>query len=101
MVSLAANFYNQPDSYTTILNLANQIFTFIFLFEFVLKHIAFGYMQYWADVWNRLDGVIVLFSMVGMIVGLGSAASLLRALRVLRLLRMVKTMPGLRSLATT
>jgi len=101
MVSLAGNFYNQPDSYTDVLQLANQAFTYVFITEMACKLIGLGYIQYLSDVWNRLDGGIVCFSVLGMIVGLGPAASLLRSLRVLRLLRMVKTMPGLRSLATT
>merc|ERR1719453_2195442 len=81
--------------------IVNLIFTWIFIVEFLVKHMGLGMKQYWRDIWNKLDGTIVLISVFSMALSLGSSAGLLRTLRVLRLVRLIKGVPGLRSLATT
>jgi len=67
-----------------------------------LKHITLGFMLYWADPWNDLDGLIVGISIiVNAMKFYGEASSLsslraLRTLRVLRPLRMINRAPGLK-----
>jgi len=101
MLVMAATFYKEPGWYETILRLANTVFSYIFIVEMFFKLIGLGFSQYVGDVWNKLDGSIVLISIAGMFGGMGSSVSLLRSLRVLRVLRLIKGVKGLRSLAST
>lgn len=42
--------------------------TYIFIAELVLKHVAMGFIRYWTDAWNILDGFIVAVSIADLIV---------------------------------
>ena len=46
----------------------NNIFTFVFLAEMLLKFAAWGLKQYFADYWNQLDFVLVVSSVAGFVV---------------------------------
>ena len=52
-----------------ILNYLNHVFTIVFAIEMVLKAIAncyvFGETAYFKDNWNRMDGTLVIISLVG------------------------------------
>lgn len=74
---------------------AEFFFFTTFVVEFLLKNFAFGPKAYWSEKWNRLDGLIVISSIVDIMVEYLSSASsvnlsFLRLLRVLRLLRIVR-----------
>merc|ERR1711871_1072286 len=101
MIVMAATYYDQESWYESLLDILNSVFTYIFIVEFVMKHIGLGMRQYWGDTWNRLDGTLVLISIAGIAAGGITTFSLLRSLRVLRVLRLIKGVPGLRSIATT
>ena len=80
--SLAMKFYRQPTAYTDFLDVLNQIFTYFFLVECILKLGAFrfkvgkkyfvtqrkliaNYLQnYFRDPWNAFDFFIVAGSLV-------------------------------------
>jgi len=84
-----------------ILETFDQIFTFVFTVELMLKVIVYGLIftktAYLKDVWNILDAFIVTISLISVFAG-DSAGSLrsLRTLRALRPLRTIKRAPGLR-----
>ena len=52
-----------------LLSYSNHIFTIVFAIEMVLKAIAncyvFGETAYFKDNWNRMDGTLVIISLVG------------------------------------
>jgi len=101
MAVLAAQYYDQSDTYVDICEILNRVFSHMFQIELLFKLFGMGCKQYCKDVWNRLDGAIVLVDLASAIAGGGPAVSLLRTLRVLRLVRLIKGIKGLRSLATT
>jgi len=86
----------------TIVFKANNIFTYIFTAEMVLKIIAMGFFfgegqMYLKDGWNILDFVVVVTSLIALLPSVPSV-SIFRAFRVIRPLRNVSQLPGLRKL---
>lgn len=51
-----------------ILNNMNLVFTYVFIYEMVVKLMAIGPKKYSASKWNMLDGGVVLLSIVEIIV---------------------------------
>ena len=94
---------------------AATVITLIFILEMGLKLLALGCAAYWADGWNRLDGTIVILSMIDLSLELwvalaGSSGSeapslsflrILRMLRVLRMLRLMRSWKGLYKIIIT
>jgi hypothetical protein len=88
---------DEPESYYTGLDVANVVYTFCFLLEMILKHVAYGLKQYWFDALNAIDGVIVVLSCVDAFSFLaqvdsvvGGGIAVLRAFRLFRIVRAVK-----------
>lgn len=50
------------------LNNINLIFTYIFIYEMIVKLLAIGPKKYVASKWNRLDGGVVLLSIIEIII---------------------------------
>jgi len=46
-VTLALQSYNMDQALSDNLDFFNEIFTWIFLYEFISKHLAFGIVKYW------------------------------------------------------
>uniref|UniRef100_A0A1I8IQR8 Voltage-dependent L-type calcium channel subunit alpha n=1 Tax=Macrostomum lignano TaxID=282301 RepID=A0A1I8IQR8_9PLAT len=68
-IALAMKFEGQPESYSSALDYMNMLFTAIFTIEFLLKLLAFSFRNYFSDLWNILDFVIVLGSYIDIISG--------------------------------
>lgn len=49
---LAAHFYGMSDTLKYIFEISNLIFTFIFLGEMLVLHVALGFRRYWLDAFN-------------------------------------------------
>jgi len=105
-MSLAMKFYKQPTYYTDFLDILNQIFTYFFLFECILKLGAFRFKNYFGDPWNAFDFFIV----AGSLVDLGMAKinpdsdtsiGFLRLFRVARLVKLLNKDEGIRTLLWT
>ena len=62
----------------------------LFTLEMVLKFIAYGIGNYFANVWNRLDFFVVFFGLLDFIPGFPANLSVIRTIRVLRPLRLVR-----------
>lgn len=78
----------------------NIIFTIIFTLEMLIKMAAFGFVDYFKDVWNKFDSFVVVISWVGVAIDFGTTQNLafvplLRILRVVRILKLVKSAKGL------
>ncbi|KAG9343830.1 hypothetical protein JZ751_013211 [Albula glossodonta] len=84
-----------------ILEYADQVFTYVFIVEMLLKWVAYGYKTYFTNAWCWLDFLIVdvsLISLTANILGyseLGPIKSL-RTLRALRPLRALSRFEGMR-----
>jgi len=70
-----------------------------------LKIIAFGFIfnkgAYLRDMWNIMDFIIVVTSLLPLIVNLGFSVSALRAIRVLRPLRTITKVRALKMIVRT
>ncbi|XP_026207010.1 sodium channel protein type 4 subunit alpha B isoform X1 [Anabas testudineus] len=84
-----------------VLEYADQVFTYVFVVEMILKWIAYGFKTYFTNAWCWLDFLIVDVSLVSLtanILGyseLGAIKSL-RTLRALRPLRALSRFEGMR-----
>eukprot|EP00759_Apiculatamorpha_spiralis_P035734 PhF_6_TR36315/c0_g1_i1/m.53109/K04857/CACNA1S; voltage-dependent calcium channel L type alpha-1S len=100
-VILGIYHYNMDDDTANILFIFNIVFTIIFGLEAVIKLLAFGPRMYFEDNWNKFDFFVVLATIIGQFIGLGSSASVVRLLRVGRLLRLIRRAKGLNKLFMT
>ncbi|XP_066531401.1 sodium channel protein type 4 subunit alpha B [Hoplias malabaricus] len=84
-----------------VLEYADQVFTYVFVIEMLLKWVAYGFKTYFTNAWCWLDFLIVdvsLISLTANILGyseLGPIKSL-RTLRALRPLRALSRFEGMR-----
>ncbi|KAM4734849.1 sodium channel protein type 4 subunit alpha B-like [Anableps anableps] len=80
-----------------VLDKADQVFTYLFLIEMLLKWIAFGFKKYFSSFWCWVDFLILdvsLFSSLGVMLGYSTES--LRTLRALRTLRVPSRFKGMR-----
>ena len=89
----------------TYLDFINQVLSYIFIAEMVIKLLGMGVQEYCADSFNIFDGTVVIISIVEMIVstfiegGLGGGAiSSLRAVRLLRVFKLARSWTSFRDL---
>ena len=118
-------YEEESEAYRSVFEVINTVFTWIFVVEAAIKIIGFGVRQYWTDIWNKFDFIIVvgaLFEFVMDYVVSSNAASgsaagqgtsdaaqstditflrILRVFRVSRLVRIVKSAERLKSLMRT
>ncbi|XP_014328997.1 sodium channel protein type 4 subunit alpha-like isoform X2 [Xiphophorus maculatus] len=81
-----------------VLDKADQVFTFLFLMEMLLKWTAFGFKKYFSSFWCWLDFLILDVSLFSSVcVMLGHSAAYLRTLRALRTLRVPSRFKGTRA----
>ena len=80
-------------------------FTVIYVIEMALKICAFGFIlnkgAYLRDLWNILDFVIVVTSLLPLIITIGFSVNALRAIRVLRPLRTITKVKALKMIVKT
>jgi len=106
-MSLAMKFYQQPEAYTDFLDVLNQVFTYFFLVECILKLGAFRFKNYFRDPWNAFDFFIVAGSFVDLAMaqmnpeGKGGGVGFLRLFRVARLVKLLNKDEGIRTLLWT
>lgn len=86
------------------MDVVNNAFTIIFLFEAVSKILGMGFIMhknsYMRDRWNWLDILVVSISVIGWLPGIGSNSSFksLRTFRILRPLRSISAIPTMKAL---
>uniref|UniRef100_A0A3Q2CKQ1 Sodium channel protein n=1 Tax=Cyprinodon variegatus TaxID=28743 RepID=A0A3Q2CKQ1_CYPVA len=94
-------YIEQRRTIKIILEYADQVFTYVFVVEMILKWVAYGFKTYFTNAWCWLDFLIVDVSLVSLtanILGyseLGAIKSL-RTLRALRPLRALSRFEGMR-----
>ncbi|XP_073414555.1 voltage-dependent T-type calcium channel subunit alpha-1H isoform X4 [Dendrobates tinctorius] len=111
VITMSMEHYNQPKSLDEALKYCNYIFTIVFVFEALLKLVAFGFRRFFKDRWNQLDLAIVLLSIMGITLEeIEINASLpinptiiriMRVLRIARVLKLLKMATGMRALLDT
>ncbi|KAJ8345452.1 hypothetical protein SKAU_G00296450 [Synaphobranchus kaupii] len=84
-----------------ILEYADQVFTYVFVVEMLLKWVAYGYKTYFTNAWCWLDFLIVDVSLISLTANLMGYSELgpiksLRTLRALRPLRALSRFEGMR-----
>ncbi|KAM7063718.1 sodium channel protein type 10 subunit alpha isoform 3-T3 [Molossus nigricans] len=95
------NYLSQKPTVEALLEYTDRVFTFIFVFEMLLKWMAYGFKNYFTNAWCWLDFLIVnisLISLVAKILKYSDISSIkaLRTLRALRPLRALSRFEGMR-----
>lgn len=57
-------FPSLPRQQVEIIAFLNLLFSFIFLFEMLITHLAIGVIKYWTQIMTAFDGVIVVCSLL-------------------------------------
>ena len=93
---LAFNWYMQPESYETPIDICNYTFMVIFTIEAIVKIIA-QKCAYFKDNWNIFDFTVVVGTIIILTlnwVGIGDSiailGTILRTLRIGRVFRLIK-----------
>ena len=79
----------------------NEIFTWTFFLEMILKIVGLGFVNYRQDKYNVFDAVIVIISLVDWSISripdlnAGSALNAFRAMRLLRMMKLSKSWKAL------
>lgn len=93
------------DSYSNGLEIANYVFSTLFLMEAMFKVIAYNPTVYLDDGWNRLDFLIVVSSIADVAItlsaGSGVNVTFLRLFRVVRVIKLVAKGEDIRRLLFT
>nr|XP_046161261.1 sodium channel protein type 4 subunit alpha B [Oncorhynchus gorbuscha] len=84
-----------------ILEYADQVFTYVFIIEMLLKWVAYGFQAYFTNAWCWLDFLIVNVSMISLSAKILGYAELglikfIRKLRALRPLRALSRFEGMK-----
>jgi Ca2+-binding EF-hand superfamily protein len=94
----------------SVMQYSNDVFSFVFLGEMLIKLAAFGLKKYASEAWNRFDGFIVTVSMAEFIVAQATdgelpldptVVRLFRIFRVARFVRLAEKAKGIKNLIQT
>ena len=99
MINCIFLIFETIESLKTTVTYSEYVFTVIFLIEFFLKVIAYGFIleqySYLRDPWNWLDFIVVISCVINLFPQINAN---LFALRTIRLLRPLKSINKLGSL---
>ncbi|KAG7303960.1 hypothetical protein JYU34_010876 [Plutella xylostella] len=88
---LMMKYHEAPAMLMDVLTFMNLVFTFFFLFETVLKLIAFGCANFFKDPWNTFDFITVIGSIIdALIMEFGENTFNVGFLRLFRAARLIK-----------
>lgn len=100
-VVLAMDRQRVTETEKKIYDVMNDIFTWAFVCEMVIKLLGLGFSEYIKDSFNKFDAVIVILSLVEFVLmttGFGGNLGAFSALRGFRLLRVFKLARGWKQL---
>ncbi|NWU90483.1 SCN5A protein, partial [Upupa epops] len=104
---MALEHNNMSETFKSMLNVGNLVFTGIFTAEMILKIIALDPYYYFQQRWNIFDSVIVTLSLIELSFPKnkskkerrkGGVLSVLRSFRLLRVFKLAKSWPTLNTL---
>jgi hypothetical protein len=107
-IPLSLDHYGIDAQMLATLDVSNDYFTWIFIFEMFSKITAIGIYKYCSDKMNYLDGGVVILSIIEMVAGailngenLGLGAfKTIRMLRTFRVFRIARLLKALESMQT-
>jgi hypothetical protein len=102
-VTLAMQKYGMEDELVDLLNSANDVFTWLFIYEMSSKLLGVGVGKYCGDKMNYIDGSVVMLSIFEMVITVvmssdGGNLSQFKSLRILRTFRVFRIARLLRAL---
>eukprot|EP00111_Clytia_hemisphaerica_P002564 TCONS_00007303-protein len=104
-ISVAAEYYLQPQWLTDLQDIAEIIFLSFFLMEMCLKLYGLGPRLYFRSKFNKFDSLVVTAGVFELILykkyGISMGISVLRALRLLRLFKFTRYWKSLKNLITS
>ena len=80
---------------------SNYVFTGLLALEAIIKLAGFGPAQFFFNLWNAFDFVLLVGSIVSCVPGLGYLGTVFRIFRILRVGRLIRASPPLRRLLRT
>lgn len=79
---------------------SKYVFTVLFIIEFILKVIAYGFVlepySYLRDAWNWLDFIVVISSLINLFPQINANLFALRTFRLLRPLKSINALPNMK-----
>ena len=104
-ILLAMDRYPISSDELKLLDELNEVFTYIFLVEMIIKLIGLGFKEYAADGFNIFDCIIVMISIAENIIthlniefSSNGAISVFRAVRLLRVFKLARSWTSFRDL---
>jgi len=97
-ITLAMEYYGQPQLYTDILAIISDIFTGVFTCEILLKLSAFGAKEFFSDWFNIFDLVVVIIAYFTTFFVDIVNISALRILRLFRIIRLANSFKSLKKI---
>jgi hypothetical protein len=76
MIQMAIDYDDNSTTYAFALSIINYVFTTIFIFEMVLKLVAYGPKMYFKSHWNKFDSFVVISSMLEILMNIGFSSNL-------------------------
>ena len=112
MITMCLSYDGNSEKWYNFLRSLNYLFIFIFIFECLLKLLAYGIKPYFHISWNKFDFTLIIVSIIDWIVagidGIDATflktfqiIRVLKVLRVSRVIRLVKALKGLEKLIQT
>lgn len=93
---LSMEYHNMPQNYAKGLEVTNEVLTWLFVAEMLLKLVALGLKGYWKDSFNKFDTVVNIVSVVELYATSNGSLSALRAFRILRVMKIAGTSQSLK-----
>jgi len=93
--------YNMEYEWINTLQIIDIFFIIVFTMEAKMKIFAYGWVRYWAEVWNKFDFIIVAVSLVGLMAQAGVGLNFIRVFRIGRVLRLINKAQSLRTMFLT
>lgn len=75
MLILATDKFDISDTHSEIIEVSNNIFYGIFLFEMILKLAGMGFKQYFKDSQNKIDFTVVILATIEVIIRVSTMES--------------------------
>uniref|UniRef100_A0A4W6F8G4 Voltage-dependent L-type calcium channel subunit alpha n=1 Tax=Lates calcarifer TaxID=8187 RepID=A0A4W6F8G4_LATCA len=105
-LTIATEHHHQPDSLTSLQDVASRVLLVLFVIEMFVKMYALGPRAYFMSLFNRFDFFVVLCGILEMIMlSAGAVAplgfSVLRCIRLLRILKVTKYWTSLSNLVAS
>jgi len=106
-IVLACEWYPEPAEWMLFQDIANYVFTALFVLEFMVKITGYGIRQYFREQFNRFDFVIVALNLAEIIMGKVlhveslSGLSVFRSFRLIKVFRLARSWVVLRDLLQT